>query len=84
MRTACGLALFLAAWAGGLARADEKSPPPPRFLSLAEARALALEKATAGRAAGRSRVLAVSTSRGREFSSWSPASPWPRPNASSA
>jgi len=64
MRTACGLALFLAAWAGGLARADEKSPPPPRFLSLAEARALALEKATAGRAAGRSRVLAVSTSTG--------------------
>ena len=41
MRTACGVALFLAAWVAGPARADEKSPSPPQFLSLAEARALA-------------------------------------------
>ncbi len=64
MRSACGLALLLAAWAGGPARADEKSPPPPRYLSLAEARALALEKAAADRPGGRGRVLAVSTSTG--------------------
>jgi hypothetical protein len=63
MRTACGFALLVAAWAGGPARADEKSPPPPRYLSLAEARALALETAF-GRAGGRGRVLAVSTSTG--------------------
>jgi hypothetical protein len=60
MRTACGLALFLAAWPGGPACADEKSPPPPRFLSLAEARALALEKVAGAPA----RVLAVSTATG--------------------
>jgi hypothetical protein len=64
MRTACGVALFLAAWASGPARADEKSPPPPRFLSLAEARALALENVF-GRVGGiRVRVLAVSTATG--------------------
>ncbi|HZY83339.1 MAG TPA: TolC family protein [Gemmataceae bacterium] len=65
MRTACGLALFLAAWAGGPARADDKSPPSPRFLSLAEARALALENARLGPAGVRLRVLAVTTGTGR-------------------
>src|SRR5262249_38938213 len=64
MRTACGLALFLAAWAGGPACADEKSPPPPRYLSLAEPRPIPLEQAPAGPPGGRGRVLAVSPSAG--------------------
>jgi hypothetical protein len=57
MRLTCGLALFLAACCP--ARADEKTPP--RYLSLAEARALALEqmKAVSGL-----RVLAIRAPRG--------------------
>jgi hypothetical protein len=63
MRTACALALFLAAGAG-LARAEDKSPPLPRFLSLAEARALALERTRLDAAGTRLRVLAVTTPTG--------------------